>query len=400
MTEATWVNKEEVPTKEEEDSLLSAMRLFLVVALSSWCSMALVVPFRSSRMSVRLTAESESSPPPKRVPLYSTPSTDALIEELASLAPFELPAKVSQEAMIRKVSAPEFFLRIAELCDEAEDDEERINKLKALADNLSTTLSAVAKRVIDREHQATEILAEVVAAAAEDDGEFLMPLNKEKLDSLRAAVKARLEEGTFDETILRTINTVSKKAEKDNLPGVVALLRKVLQVYAAEVLAFDPEQAKKRSETVASLVGDLINSLDEEDAKDREPELASDVVLLPDYEGAIACYGDLMAADADYWDLILRTRLLPLEENGDEETVQLPTQDVRKDALLTVVQGQIEQVVLLQENGSYAQQVQAEFLRELVVRIETTRPEIIDGKYLIDAILENNNDPPPPTKKN
>ena len=45
---------------------------------------------------------------------------------------------------------------------------------------------------------------------------------------------------------------------------------------------------------------------------------------------------------------------------------------VSKDALLGTVQAAIESVVLSQENGSLPQRVLAEYLSELVQRIEAT----------------------------
>ena len=44
--------------------------------------------------------------------------------------------------------------------------------------------------------------------------------------------------------------------------------------------------------------------------------------------------------------------------------------DVKKEALVKEVQKTMESVILGLENGSMAQRVQAEYLRELVTRIE------------------------------
>lgn len=265
--------------------------------------------------------------------------TDALIEELASTAPFDLPAKVSQETVLRTVGRPQFFLRIAELCD-SEEDATKVEKYRALADNLSNTLSAVVERAETRMEDAGNRLAAIVAAASEDDGEFLVPLSPEKRSALEIAVK----EADIDEAVLSTLNAASKKAESDGMDGVVVILRKVLQLYAANALAFDPETATQELQQFMVL---------DQEQQDQQP--ASNEPH-PDYIEAIECYTSLMEADEDRWDTLLK------------ETT------AKKSKILAIVQAQIERVVLLQENGSFKQRVQAEFLRELTARIQTHVP--------------------------
>ncbi|KAJ8607860.1 hypothetical protein CTAYLR_008897 [Chrysophaeum taylorii] len=282
--------------------------------------------------------------------------TDALIEELAATAPFNLPAKVSQEAVMRTVGRPQFFLRIAELCDEA--DGATRERYKALADNLSNTLSAVVERTESKLEDASQRLAGMVAAASEEDGEFLMPLSPDKRQALKEAVEA----AEVDEPVLSTLSAVAKKAETDGMDGVVAILRKVLQLYAAKALAFDPTAVQ--------------DSFFFSTQRDQPPRDAPEIH--PDYVGAIDTYNQLLEADADDWDAIL----------------QRQDDSLKKSSLLAIVQAQIERVVLLEENGSFAQRVQAEFLRELVTRVEANMPSDDDEEGapadIVSAIL---NDP-------
>ena len=63
---------------------------------------------------------------------------------------------------------------------------------------------------------------------------------------------------------------------------------------------------------------------------------------------------DLLTADAEHWDALLNTQ--------QEPAVSLIKRDVQKT---------MESVVLSLETGSMAQQVQAEFLKELLQRVES-----------------------------
>eukprot|EP00630_Chrysocystis_fragilis_P004744 CAMPEP_0197389334 /NCGR_PEP_ID=MMETSP1165-20131217/1637_1 /TAXON_ID=284809 /ORGANISM="Chrysocystis fragilis, Strain CCMP3189" /LENGTH=335 /DNA_ID=CAMNT_0042914741 /DNA_START=11 /DNA_END=1016 /DNA_ORIENTATION=- len=276
------------------------------------------------------------------VAVRSSETMDALIEELAWTAPFDLPGKVSQESVMRTVGRPQFFLRIAELCDQTSDRKRR-ERYRALADNLSNTLSAVVERTSAKLDDASQRLADVIASAAEEDGEFLVPLSAEKSAALKAAVAA----ADVDEAVLSTVNAATKKAQADGMDGLVAILRKVLQFYAAAALAFDPDTATQ----------ELAFLTDGASEEDRPTEVH------PDYVQAIDCYRSLMENDADDWDALLRAAL----NNNDPPAVN-------KRNLLAIVQAQIERVVLLQENGSFKQRVQAEFLRELIARIEANAP--------------------------
>lgn len=63
-------------------------------------------------------------------------------------------------------------------------------------------------------------------------------------------------------------------------------------------------------------------------------------------------------------------RLLQIETDRWEAEIRKASSDVSPSALKTEVQRSMETIVLGLESGSTAQQVQAEYLRELVARIE------------------------------
>ena len=64
---------------------------------------------------------------------------DSLIRKLADVSPLELPAAVVPN--IKEVPTPQFFMRIADLASEAEEEEKE--KLSSFASNLVSALEVV-----------------------------------------------------------------------------------------------------------------------------------------------------------------------------------------------------------------------------------------------------------------
>lgn len=136
---------------------------------------------------------------------------DDMITKLANAKPYELPNAVSRS--IRVVSSPRFFLRIAERADEAADAFEK-EKLSALAENLVNTIQAVVSMTEDSLDERAKDVEKVVKAASEpDSGEFLVPLSKERLDSMRSVVE-ELDGDDLNEGFLTTVDSWMNKAHQ------------------------------------------------------------------------------------------------------------------------------------------------------------------------------------------
>ena len=135
---------------------------------------------------------------------------DDMITKLANAKPYELPNAVSRA--IRVVSSPRFFLRIAEKADEATDEMEK-EKLGALAENLVNTIQAVVSMTEDSLDERAKEVEKVVKAASEPDGEFLVPLSKERVEAMRKEVEG-LEEESLNEAFLSTIDAWMNKAHQ------------------------------------------------------------------------------------------------------------------------------------------------------------------------------------------
>ncbi len=302
---------------------------------------------------------------------------DDMITKLSDAKPYELPNAVSRA--IRVVSSPQFFLRIAERVDKASTSMEK-EKLSALADNLVNTIRAVVSMTEDSLNDRAKDVEKVVKAASEpESGEFLVPLSKERLDAMRTEVEG-LEAEDLNEGFLTTVDSWMNKAhqvseetsgdyhsgilahsisiytsslhilplntrnqQKDGMDGMVTIMQKALQIYAGTVIS------RARIQLQAN-VGAALSGETQVAADDAAAGLASTD------SAASSLFEKLLHVDTDSWDTEIRKGI--------------DSEGVTKESLVSEVQKTMESVILGLENGSMGQRVQAEFLRELVMRIE------------------------------
>lgn len=248
---------------------------------------------------------------------------DEMIVKLADAKPYELPNAVRRA--FRVVSSPRFFMRIAELTDKATDSEEK-EKFAALASNLVATLEVVVETTEETlDERAKEVEAIVKAAAEPETGDFLVPLLPQQVQSMRNVVEG-LEPSSLDEGFLSTVDAFMNKSHQDGMDGMVEILQKCLQQYSGVSVL----RARKISDE-----GDDDTSASE----------------------ASKLFDKLLSIDTDMWDEKIRDGVA----SSDDMTTQKLTNEIQKT---------MESVVLGLESGSMAQRVQAEYLRELVTRVE------------------------------
>jgi len=329
------------------------MRLFIgVVSLSTCFGFApSFTSFRRTPPFFLSSPAGEENLPPRRQSRFEgmqrEPSAselaviDDMITKLADAKPYELPNAVSRA--IRVVSSPRFFLRIAERVDETKDPMEK-EKLSALADNLTNTINAVVSMTEESLDERAKDVEKVVKAASEpSSGEFLVPLSKERLAAMKSTLEA-LEVENLNEGFLSTVDSWMNKAHQDGMDGMVTIMQKALQIYAGTVIS------RARIQLQAN-VGAAVSGEDQA-AADALAAAASE-----ESDSAASLFEKILNIDTDEWDAEIREGI----ESGD----------VSKDALVSEVQKTMESVILGLENGSMAQRVQAEYLRELVTRIES-----------------------------
>lgn len=244
---------------------------------------------------------------------------DDVIDKLMELPGYEVPGAVAK--FLPAVSNKDFFLRIAQKVDEANDEEQKM-RYANLADAVVKTLNVLVESTEDKMDVAAKTLQQVLSAAAEDDGEFLVPLSAEKRDALKAAVTDNFS--TLDQTFLSTVNSWMKKSQEDKLDGMVGILQKVLQFWASQALLSAPRSASEAGGDDASF----------------------DVLR------------ELLDLDAESWDSYLKEAL-----NADAPRCS-------PEALLSTIQRRMEAIVLNEESGSMSQQIKAEFIQELAGQVE------------------------------
>ena len=242
---------------------------------------------------------------------------DEMIRKMSDAKPYELPSAVKRA--FRICSSPRFFLRIAELCDLEEDDNEK-DKLSALATNLAVTVETVVATTNEQLDERAKDVEEVVKAASEpDSGEFLVPLAPERVEAMRASLKS-LEPFKLDENFLATVDAWIVKSHQDGMDGMVTILQKLLQQYAGLQVSRARAMQQKAKNSPAG-------------------------VLLE----------KLFASDPDFW---------------EEKILDGLNDGITSSGLVAEIQRTMETVILALENGSMAQRIQAEYLKELVTRAE------------------------------
>lgn len=126
------------------------------------------------------------------------------------------------------------------------------------------------------------------------------------------------------------------------MDGMVTIMQKALQIYAG--LQISRARVQLQANVGAAVAGEDQAAADAVAAEEGSNNSAASTLL-----------EKLLSVDTDFWDVEI--------QNGINE-------EVSKEALISEVQKTMEGVILGLENGSMVQRVQAEYLRELVTRIE------------------------------
>jgi len=272
---------------------------------------------------------------------------DDMITKLSNAKPYELPNAVSKA--IRIVSSPRFFLRIAERVDTEQNPADK-EKLIALAENLTATINAVVSTTQDKLDDRAKTVEDVVKAAAEPgSGDFMVPLSMERVDAMRAEMD-KLDPETLDEGFLSTVDAWMNKSQQDGMDGMVGILQKVLQMYAG--IAISRARLELMTNVGAAVAGKGQAEADQVLAEQEATGLKNSAAFME----------SLMKVDADLWDR--------------ELLGAFQSKDVKPKSIISEVQRTMEAVVLGLDNGSMAQRVQAEFLKELITRIEIVEKKV------------------------
>ena len=212
---------------------------------------------------------------------------------------------VLQKVCIENIMAfdQQMWLRMASRIDNVNTDEEK----DAITDVMSKCMKiieATLKKAEETIDQSSEQLQRIISAAADQTTmEFDVPLKADALKRMEAEVK----NCTVDEGMLNTAYAWIRKSDEDKLDGMVHILQKFLQLYAAREL-------NKNKAPLDELLG---------------------------------------CSNTDDWPVVFQ---------------KLVNEGYGEVAFTKELQQRMEEVVLGLTNGSYAQRVQAEYLKEVEER--------------------------------
>ncbi|CAM9708755.1 unnamed protein product [Ectocarpus sp. 12 AP-2014] len=294
-----------------------------------------------SRTGCRRSPVSTRTAPVGSIRMSDSAGMDTIINDLKEAPDVEvLTLKVSK--CVQQVAQPAFFLRLAELAETAEDEEQRVKLENLATQQVTSVLERLVEFAEEKMDDSSSLLQIVVTSAAEKNGEFLVPLSEERLTALRQSI--RIHRDQLDNNFLATVQAwMEKSSKEEEMQGMVVILQKILQMYASQEILLGSAEPSATGEAA--------------DADAAAPKKRTPAQLLLE---------EILNMDADKWDGVLA---------GLSAVGRGMTGGVSKDGLLGAIQVAVERVILQQENGSMAQRVQAEFLSELCKRIEAACPE-------------------------
>lgn len=244
---------------------------------------------------------------------------DTLIDAMLEATEEQMPMIIGQSVMSLN---QKFFLRLATRSDSTSDPAVK-QQLSDLAVTVMRLLDEMVKQTKTTMNSSGEVLQEIVTAAADPTtGEFMVPLNQENVKAMRQAItdnSAKLDEG-----LIAQAYSWIRKSDDDGLKGMVEILQRVLQLYAAHTLV------KNSTPT----------------ADEGTPARAVEEVL---------------AADVEEWQRLL------MEANDA---------GFGTGAFIDELHKRMEGVVLGMANGSYTQRVLAEYLKEVEERAKEVFPKV------------------------
>ena len=129
----------------------------------------------------------------------------------------------------------DFFLRVAARAGDEKDDAKK-QALADLSTDVMRILDALVMSADKRMDGSAQVLQKILARGADENGEFALPLEDDKAAAMLTAMDKELPVGADEdatEGVLGHAYGYMKKASDDNLEGMVVLIQGVLQMWAA-----------------------------------------------------------------------------------------------------------------------------------------------------------------------
>lgn len=196
-------------------------------------------------------------------------------------------------------------------------------------EELATTLMSTVDRLVHKTNEkiesATDVLKSILKPVADEEEEIPWPPRyPEALDRVKQELIQREQEGYLDEGFLSEVNAQLRQAKVDgDKPGLVAMLQKVLQLYASHVLS-KRSYAKKGNEIL------------------KTEQFLESLIKAPESE----------------WNVLLL--------NG----LTVAKGEITPEEFYAVIKKRIERVLIRTEGGSYQQRILTEYLKGIQSRAE------------------------------
>ncbi|KNA11001.1 hypothetical protein SOVF_139200 [Spinacia oleracea] len=250
-----------------------------------------------------------------------TVEIDRLIDKLREANPKELPQLVVENVLAFNEG---FWIRLAARTDtcKSEDDKKDYEELAA---TLMSTVDLLVHKTNKKIESATDVLKTILNHVVDEDQEISWPPRDPKaLTLMEQELNQREKEGSLDEGFLSEVNAQLRQAKEDgDKPGLVAMLQKVLQLYACRMLS-KRSYAKKGNEIL------------------KAEQFLENVIKAPESE----------------WNMLLL--------NG----LTIAKGDISPEEFYAVIKKRRERVLIRTEGGSYQQRVLTEYLKGIQSRFE------------------------------
>ncbi|XP_078447911.1 uncharacterized protein LOC144716602 isoform X3 [Wolffia australiana] len=258
-----------------------------------------------------------------------TVEVDRLIDMLRESTSKELEKLIVENILSFDES---FWIRLAARSDTCKSDDDK-KDYEELATTVMSIVECVVHKTKEKIESSTDVLKSVLKPVIHGDGEIAWPpQDPMALVSMEREMKLRDQEGQLDEGFLSEVNAQLRQAKEDgDKPGLEAMLQKVLQIYASNVLS-KRTYAKRGNEVL-------------EDERFLET---------------------LIRAPETSWNKILIDGL------------NMGKGNISPEDLYAVIKKRIERTLIRTEGGSYQQRILVEYLQGIELRAKEI-VEILQG---------------------
>lgn len=259
-----------------------------------------------------------------------TVEVDKLIDMLKDANDKELHKIVAENILAFNES---FWIRLATRAETCKSDDDK-KDFEDLATVLMSTVDRLVHKTKEKIESATDVLKAILNPVLDEVEEVSWPpRDPEALRLMKREVCQREQEGYLDEGFLSEVNAQLRQAKEDvDKPGLQAMLQKVLQLYASQVLS-KRSYARKGNEVL------------------RNEEFLETIIKAPEEE----------------WNRLLIDGLT------------VGKGEITPEELDAVINKRIERTLIRTEGGSYQQRVLVEYLKGIQSRAEEI-VQVLQGK--------------------